>query len=512
MYSAARRAGLPDPQARLAAAQASLETGYGRSVKGNNLFGIKAGQSWRGKTQRFKTWEEVNGKRKNIVDRFRAYDTIEDAVRDWAGLMARNFPDVMRAKSFKEAAKGLTKGRFGAYATDSKYTSKLANIAGTYADEFDDAQPVDVASIPTPSPAPRSFDPGGILAPETAGSMGLIGSAQAEPVERAPLSINVPDRVSIPDTFSLPSNPPAIDASQFAEMRAPASNQAFKALTTPTEDRFAPASTPAPPGGILGYGIATPGMFAPQEEEQQRQTPAVTEAVKNNPLSMTPEEALAAAYEQYGQTRLAAPAQPVAYTPQAVPAPAPQPARGIVSQPSFSPPQAPSVPTGADFWSGQSDYGLASNGVQLGRDELGRNVMTSPAGQTTVQLDSGHWAATSLPGGINVSMPSMPSRERMGRMARTGLGSGAGGILGSLLGGPLGGLLGAAIGRNIAEGKGIFGGNMNPNSFPGRPAAPPQPASINPGFSRSHGLDPSERSYSPAAHDSIDRGETIGLF
>lgn len=37
--------------------QAALESGYGQHAPGNNFFGIKAGSSWTGNTQKLKTWE-----------------------------------------------------------------------------------------------------------------------------------------------------------------------------------------------------------------------------------------------------------------------------------------------------------------------------------------------------------------------------------------------------------------------------------------------------------------------
>lgn len=38
-------------------AQAGLESNWGKSAYGNNFFGIKAGSSWKGETQKLRTWE-----------------------------------------------------------------------------------------------------------------------------------------------------------------------------------------------------------------------------------------------------------------------------------------------------------------------------------------------------------------------------------------------------------------------------------------------------------------------
>ena len=38
-------------------AQAGIESAWGKSAPGNNFFGVKAGKSWTGETQKLKTWE-----------------------------------------------------------------------------------------------------------------------------------------------------------------------------------------------------------------------------------------------------------------------------------------------------------------------------------------------------------------------------------------------------------------------------------------------------------------------
>lgn len=43
--------------ARLTLAQAGLESAYGKSAPGFNFFGVKAGSSWPGETQKLLTWE-----------------------------------------------------------------------------------------------------------------------------------------------------------------------------------------------------------------------------------------------------------------------------------------------------------------------------------------------------------------------------------------------------------------------------------------------------------------------
>jgi len=74
--------------------QAALEPGWGKAeIRGadgqnsHNLFGIKAGGGWRGRTVDIVTTEYVNGKPQKQVDIFRAYDSYADAFRDYANLL-----------------------------------------------------------------------------------------------------------------------------------------------------------------------------------------------------------------------------------------------------------------------------------------------------------------------------------------------------------------------------------------------------------------------------------------
>ena len=90
------------------AAQAALESGWGDSAIGNNLFGITAGDKWTGKRQTVRTFEyfddahqsgrfdkvysitrSSDGRYRYEVDReFRDYDTLEDGIRDHAKVLS----------------------------------------------------------------------------------------------------------------------------------------------------------------------------------------------------------------------------------------------------------------------------------------------------------------------------------------------------------------------------------------------------------------------------------------
>ncbi|MGH6991331.1 MAG: glucosaminidase domain-containing protein, partial [Stellaceae bacterium] len=84
LHQAAARLGVSP---RVLLAQAALETGWGRSVVGNNVFGIKAGASWSGATVEARTHETENGQ--SVAERgsFRSYANVTQAVDDYVSLV-----------------------------------------------------------------------------------------------------------------------------------------------------------------------------------------------------------------------------------------------------------------------------------------------------------------------------------------------------------------------------------------------------------------------------------------
>ncbi len=115
--------------------QAALETGWGRSeIRGAdgensyNLFGIKAGGSWKGRTVDIVTTEYVNGKPQKQVDTFRAYDSYADSFRDYANLLRAN-PRYRNVLAQGQDATGFAQGlQQAGYATDPNYAQKLAGV------------------------------------------------------------------------------------------------------------------------------------------------------------------------------------------------------------------------------------------------------------------------------------------------------------------------------------------------------------------------------------------------
>jgi flagellar protein FlgJ len=130
--AASAATGIP---ARFIIGQAALESGWGkREIKNtdgsssHNVFGIKATSDWTGKTASAVTTEYVNGKPQKVVEKFRAYDSYEDALTDYASVLKSNpryAPVVEASRDAAGFAHGMQKA---GYATDPQYAKKLISI------------------------------------------------------------------------------------------------------------------------------------------------------------------------------------------------------------------------------------------------------------------------------------------------------------------------------------------------------------------------------------------------
>ena len=114
----------------LTLAQAILESGWGRSslsAKYNNLFGIKAGSNWNGKTVNLKTGEQrSNGSRYTINADFRVYDNVADSIEDHALLLCKDrYKNVIASKNYKDACYAV---KAAGYATSINYAKNLIRI------------------------------------------------------------------------------------------------------------------------------------------------------------------------------------------------------------------------------------------------------------------------------------------------------------------------------------------------------------------------------------------------
>ena len=129
--AASNATGIP---ARFLLGQAALESGWGRheirAADGSpsyNLFGIKAGGNWNGRSVEVMTTEYVDGVPQKVREKFRAYDSYAEAFQDYAALMLGNkrYAEVLRQRDGAGFAQGLQRA---GYATDPRYAEKLTNI------------------------------------------------------------------------------------------------------------------------------------------------------------------------------------------------------------------------------------------------------------------------------------------------------------------------------------------------------------------------------------------------
>jgi flagellum-specific peptidoglycan hydrolase FlgJ len=138
-------------------AQGGLESDWGRSRHAqpdvNNLFGIKADTSWKGKVISSTTTEYVKGKKikvvgtgkfyknrqeainagANVASLFRVYSDSAEGMRDWVNFLKENprytTAGVFMAKNTKEQFEALKRG---GYATAPNYANELSDVLATF--------------------------------------------------------------------------------------------------------------------------------------------------------------------------------------------------------------------------------------------------------------------------------------------------------------------------------------------------------------------------------------------
>ena len=119
-------------------AQAALETGWGRNMptdsngrSSSNLFGVKAGDSWRGAAVQANTTEYDQGTPSTTRAAFRSYGDASQSVGDYVSLLQTSprYAGALGAGSDVHAfANGLQRG---GYATDPNYVNKLVATVAT---------------------------------------------------------------------------------------------------------------------------------------------------------------------------------------------------------------------------------------------------------------------------------------------------------------------------------------------------------------------------------------------
>ena len=129
--TASEATGIP---AHFMIAQAALESGWGKheiryadNRPSFNLFGIKAGENWKGAVVETVTTEYINGVPEKMVEKFRAYSSYAEGFQDYANLLLNNprYAAVLKNQDAAAFAHGLQKA---GYATDPMYADKLIRI------------------------------------------------------------------------------------------------------------------------------------------------------------------------------------------------------------------------------------------------------------------------------------------------------------------------------------------------------------------------------------------------
>lgn len=125
-----------DILASITIAQGALESGWGRSAPGNNLFGIK------GSGQEFIAQEYINDHFVTVTDGFRVYDSWEGSVIDHSNFLIENrryaragFFECCNNLDYAGAAQAL---QVAGYATDPQYAAKLISLIRNWGlDQYD---------------------------------------------------------------------------------------------------------------------------------------------------------------------------------------------------------------------------------------------------------------------------------------------------------------------------------------------------------------------------------------
>lgn len=121
LVSAAQKLNVP-PVALLA--QSALETGWGTTAPGNNLFGVKAADGQAGTAR--STHEMVDGMLTSQTATFRDYVSPAASVADYVQQIMAGFQNAAGQGTVSGFAQAL---QAGGYATDTNYASKIISIS-----------------------------------------------------------------------------------------------------------------------------------------------------------------------------------------------------------------------------------------------------------------------------------------------------------------------------------------------------------------------------------------------
>jgi flagellum-specific peptidoglycan hydrolase FlgJ len=115
--------------ASITVAQAILESDWGRSAPGHNLFGLK-GEGPEGSTLR-KVVEYRHGRRSVRSARFRAYASFDGSLLDHASILSRS-RHYAAARRVADDPPRYARALQGTYATDPHYAEKLVGLIDRY--------------------------------------------------------------------------------------------------------------------------------------------------------------------------------------------------------------------------------------------------------------------------------------------------------------------------------------------------------------------------------------------
>ncbi len=146
-------------------AQAALETDWGHSMPrdaagsaSNNLFGIKAGESWGGASVVSGTHEYRDGIKTSVKSSFRAYGSCAQCFQDYTALLRGNPRYAAALGTGGDVHAFATALQQGGYATDPDYARKLTAVAGTLSQlvQGAGAAPLKLAAV---APIPTGSEP-----------------------------------------------------------------------------------------------------------------------------------------------------------------------------------------------------------------------------------------------------------------------------------------------------------------------------------------------------------------
>ncbi len=124
----------------LTIAQAILESDWGKSAPGYNLFGIKWTDGCGYESQELNTTEYINGKKTSVKDYFRKYTSYDQSIDDHGRLFTyQRYRPVIEACKANDYKQACIQVQACGYATDPTYATQLIEIIQSYnLNKYDD--------------------------------------------------------------------------------------------------------------------------------------------------------------------------------------------------------------------------------------------------------------------------------------------------------------------------------------------------------------------------------------